>query len=246
MVSSVYDLRSFYECKRGRIIQPLLQDAIMALWPDARDLRLMGAGYAIPYMEPYLDAAERAFAVMPAQFGVHAWVPKQKNLACIAEENELPVETESIDRILAVHALEHADHTEPCLQEYWRILKSTGRILLVVPNRRGFWARAEWSPFGHGTPFSLSQLTRILRENLFVVERVERALYVPAIRSSMLLRSWVPFERYGPYGLGTMSGVLMVEASKQLYSGITVNSAAKARAGGRKILVTSTASGRIT
>lgn len=243
MVTSVYDLRAFYECKRGRIIQPLLQERILSLWPDVRDLRLMGAGYAVPYMEPYLDTAERSFAVMPAQFGVHAWTPKQKNLACIAAEDELPVETETIDRILAVHGLEYSDNTEPCLQEYWRVLKSTGRILLVVPNRGGFWARAEWSPFGHGTPFSASQLTRILRENLFVIERVERALYIPALRSSMLLRSCIPFERYGRYVLGGMSGVLLVEASKQLYSGIAVHSPAKARAGSRKILVTSTAAG---
>lgn len=243
MVTSVYDLRAFYECKRGRIIQPLLQERILALWPDVKDMRLMGAGYALPYMEPYLETAERSFAVMPAQFGVHAWTPQQKNLACIAAEDELPVETESIDRILAVHGLEYSDHTEPCLQEYWRVLKSTGRILLVVPNRRGFWARAEWSPFGHGTPFSASQLTRILRENLFVIERVERALYVPALRSSMLLRSCVPFERYGRYFMGGMSGVLLVEASKQLYSGIAVHNTAKARAGGRKILVASTAAG---
>lgn len=243
MVTSVYDLRSFYECKRGRIIQPLLQEAISSLWPDVRDLRLMGAGYAVPYMEPYLDTAERSFAVMPAQFGVHAWAPKQKNLACIAAEDELPIETESVDRILAVHALEHSEHTGSCLQEYWRVLKSTGRILLVVSNRRGLWARAEWSPFGHGTPFSSSQLTRILRENLFVIERVERALYIPALRSSMLLRSFLPFERYGPYILGGISGVLLVEASKQLYSGIAVQSTAKARAGGRKTLVASTAPG---
>ncbi len=243
MVTSVYDLRSFYECRRGRIVQPLLQESILDLWPDVQGMRLMGTGYAIPYMEPYLDTAERSFAVMPAQFGVHLWTPRQKNLACIAAEDELPIETESIDRILAVHALEHSDHTGPCLQEYWRVLKSTGRILLVVPNRRGFWARAEWSPFGHGTPFSLSQLTHILQENLFVIERVERALYIPALRSSMLLRSWIPFERYGRYVMGGMSGVLLVEASKQLYSGIAVHSAARNRVGGRKILVTSTAAG---
>lgn len=237
MVTSVYDLRAFYECKRGKIIQPILQEKILSLWPDAKGLRLLGAGYAVPFMEPYLDEAERSFAVMPAQFGVHAWTPRQKNLACVSSEEDLPIETESIDRILAIHGLEFCDHTDLCLQEYWRVLKSTGRILLVIPNRRGFWARAEWSPFGHGTPFSLSQVTRLLRENFFVIERVDRALYLPAIRSSMLLRSFLPLEGYGRYVMGGMSGVLLVEASKQLYSGVTVQNGAKMRLAGRKILL---------
>jgi SAM-dependent methyltransferase len=201
----------------------------------------MGAGYAVPYLDPYLESAERIFSVMPAHFGVHAWTPRQKNLACIAAEAELPVETESVDRVLVCHGLEYSDYTEPCLQEYWRVLKSTGRILIVVPNRLGFWSRAEWSPFGHGTPFSLSQLTQTLRDNLFVIERVERALYLPALRSSMLLRSFMPLERYGRYMFGGMPGVLMVEASKQLYSGLLAHNTAKARIGGRKILVPSTA-----
>lgn len=243
MVESVYDLRSFYASRRGKIIQPLLQDKILSLWPDATALRVMGCGYAVPYLTPYLGQAERVFHVMPERLGVHAWTPQEKNLACLAAEGELPVETESVDRILAIHSLEYTDYTQPYLQELWRVLKSTGRILLVVPNRLGFWSRAEWSPFGHGTPFSASQLTRTLRDNLFVIERVERALCIPATRSSVLLRACLPLEKFGVHVWWGMAGVVVVEASKQLYSGLPAGSVARVQARGRKILVPSATAG---
>lgn len=242
MLESIYDLRAFYEGKKGRLIQPLLQDQILRLWPEAKDLRVLGCGYAIPYLAPYLDQAERVMAMMPARFGVHAWEPQGKNLACLADGAELPFETESIDRILLVHSLEHTETLGPYLQELWRVLKSTGRIIIIVPNRRGLWARAEWSPFGHGTPFSGSQLRRTLRDNLFVVEHSLRALYVPPFRSSMLLRSFSGVERFGPYFMSGLSGVVMVEASKQLYSGILTPQAAKRYRGGRRVLVPSAVS----
>lgn len=243
MVTSVYDLRAFYDCRKGQIIQPLLQNRILSIWPEAKGLRVMGCGYAVPFLDPYLPEAERVIAMMPARSGVHAWAPDGLNRAVLAEESELPIETESIDRILLIHSLEHTEIMGPYLQELWRVLKSTGRILIVAPNRLGLWARAEWSPFGQGTPFSGSQIAQALRDSLFIVERTERALYLPPFRSSVMLRSMLPLEKFGQKVMGGMSGVLLVEASKQLYGGTLVQNAAKVQVRGRRILVPSAAPG---
>lgn len=243
MVTSIYDLRSFYDCKRGRLLYPLLQAKIKSIWPTAKGERVVGCGYAIPFLAPYMDEAERVIAVMPARLGVHAWPPDGGNRACLAEESELPLETESVDKIILIHSLEHTEIINPCLQELWRVLKSTGRIVIVVPNRRGLWARAEWSPFGHGRPFSLSQLVHILRDNLFVIERTERAFFLPPFRSSFMLRSCLALERYGQRIMGGMAGLLVVEASKQLYGGVLAQQAAKVQIRGRRILTPSAAGG---
>ncbi|MDB5492307.1 MAG: SAM-dependent methyltransferase 2, in cluster with Hydroxyacylglutathione hydrolase [Micavibrio sp.] len=243
MATTIYDLRSFYECRKGHIVQPLLQNKILSIWPDAPGLRMLGCGYAVPFLDPYLASAERVIAVMPPRSGVHAWTPDGRNHAVLAAETELPIETESVDRILLMHGLEHSHAMGPYLQELWRVLKSTGRILIVTPNRLGLWARAEWSPFGHGTPFSGSQLSHALRENLFVIERTERALYVPPFRSSFLLRSSLPLEKIGPKFMRGMAGVLLVEASKQLYGGVLAQGNARITNGRRRVLVASTAPG---
>lgn len=243
MVTSVYDLRAFYECRKGHIIQPLLQNKILSIWPDVKGLRMMGCGYAVPFLEPYLDGAERVIAMMPPRSGIHAWDPDGKNRAFLSSETELPIETESVDRILLMHGLEYSDSLGPYLQEIWRVLKSTGRILIITPNRHGLWARAEWSPFGHGTPYSSSQLMQALREHLFVVERSERALYLPPFRSSFLLRTLLPIERLGPRFMRSMAGVLVVEASKQLYGGVLAQNSSRTKIAGRRVLVASTVPG---
>ena len=73
-------------------------------------------------------------------------------------DEELPLVDASIDRIILVHALEHAENPRETLKEIWRVLSPAGRAVIVVPNRRGVWARFEHTPFGTGRPFSRGQL----------------------------------------------------------------------------------------
>lgn len=239
MQHSVYDLKSFYGCQKGRIVQPLLQQRIDALWPDVSDLRVLGIGYAVPYLSGFIDRmAARVAAIMPSALGVHGWMPQQdKNLAALADMEELPFETESIDRILVVHGLEHAVSNAASVGELWRVLKSTGRIMIIVPNRRGLWARAEWSPFGHGVPYSGSQLVRLLRDNLFVIQHVERALFIPPLRSSFLMRSFLPLEKILRRVVPGLGGVVIIEASKQIYSGLPATQSARQRLEGKRMLI---------
>jgi SAM-dependent methyltransferase len=147
----------------------------------------------------------------------------------------MPFETESVDRVLVVHGLEFAEAEGPCLNEIWRVLKSTGRVVFVVPNRRGFWARAEWSPFGHGVPYSATQLVAALRQHLFVVEKVDRALFIPPMKSSFLTRSLIPLDRFLSRILRGLSGVVVIEASKQIYSGTLAHSTSRTSLRGRRI-----------
>ena len=53
------------------------------------------------------------------------------------------------------------------LAEVWRVLTPGGRLLVVVPNRAGLWARMENTPFGYGRPFSRKQLSRLMRDMQF-------------------------------------------------------------------------------
>ena len=59
-------------------------------------------------------------------------------------------------------ALETAERVRPLLREMWRVLAPEGRLILVVPNRRGVWARLDKTPFGQGRPYSRRQLEALL------------------------------------------------------------------------------------
>jgi SAM-dependent methyltransferase len=204
----------------GRTVQRVLQSRILAFWPDVRSQRVLGCGYTTPYLEPFLENAERVITMMPSGQGADHWPPDKKNIVCLCDEGRLPLETNSIDRILLIHNLECCDDLQATLRESWRVLKANGRILVIVPNRTGFWARADWSPFGQGSPFSLTQICFYLRDNLFVQERTESALFMPPIRWGAIMRSALVFEKIGRSLLGLMAGVHIIEASKQLYAGV--------------------------
>ncbi|MBU0858467.1 MAG: class I SAM-dependent methyltransferase, partial [Alphaproteobacteria bacterium] len=192
---------------------------IMAFWPDVKGLRVMGCGYATPYMKALrAGGTERVFAIMQAGQGVHGWPDDGANLVALTDEAELPLETESVDRILLIHGLEHAEFPDALMRELWRILKSNGRILLIVPNRLGLWARADWTPFGHGRPWSMGQIHHFLEDNMFIHERTDRALFMPPFRSFLMLRSAYLIESIGRRVFPGLAGVYIVEAGKQIYA----------------------------
>lgn len=221
MYRSIYDLKDFYASPSGVMTQRVIGRQIQKWWPSVKALRVVGIGYAQPYLNHFLSEAERVIAISPAGQGVYPWPHNEHNLTALSEESELPIESNSVDRVLLIHSLESAELLRSNLQEIWRILKSSGRLIVITPNRRGLWARAEWSPFGHGTPFSQDQLRFCLRDSLFVYEQSCSTLYTPPFRWNLIRETSDTFEKILPYILPGMGGVHMVEASKQLYSGLT-------------------------
>lgn len=218
MRPDVIDLREFYGTRLGQVARKLLRRRIRQLWPDMSGLNLLSLGYPTPYIRQFQGEAERVIAFMPSQQGVHRWPLRSNNQVALVDEMDLPLPDASMDRILLVHALENTEQTGPLFREIWRVLVSGGRLLAVVPNRRGIWARMERTPFGQGHPYSPGQLSRLLRNNLFLPSERMSALYVPPLRSRMLLRTASAWENLG-HKLGhTFAGVLLMEADKQIYS----------------------------
>jgi hypothetical protein len=104
------------------------------------------------------------------------------------------------------------------LKEIWRVLAGGGRLLIVVPNRRGIWARLDRTPFGSGRPYTMSQLSQLLRDEQFTPVRSDAALFIPPAKSRVMLRSAPAWERIGRRWFPTFAGVLLVEATKQIYA----------------------------
>jgi len=197
----------------------MVRRAVRSGWPDVSGQRMLGLGFATPYLRQFMSEAERVLAFMPASQGVMHWPQEGPGLVSLVEETDLPLPDYSVDRVLLVHGLENADSLRGQLREIWRVLTGDGRILVVVPNRRGIWSRSDRTPLGWGHPYSAAQLSRALRDNMFTPTRTERALYVPPIANYTFLRSAPAWERMGARFFPTFSGVVMIEAGKQLYAG---------------------------
>jgi len=131
------------------------------------------------------------------------------------------VPEQGIDVLLMVHELEFAADPAHVLREAARVLSPHGRLLLVLPNRTGLWARSEHTPFGHGRPFTRSQITTLLNQCDLVVGRLSGALMMPPASASFI-NSWPAdiIER-GAALMPAVAGVMIIEASKSLIEPIT-------------------------
>jgi SAM-dependent methyltransferase len=217
MSYDVVDLREFYGQRLGTVARRFIGRGIRALWADTGGQRVLGIGYATPYLGLFREEAERCLAFMPAVQGVVKWPSASPALTALVDEGELPLGDSSVDRVLLVHAIEMTQDAPALLRETWRVLAGGGRLMAVVPNRRGLWARIDTTPFGHGRPYSRSQITQLLRETWFTPTSWGEALYVPPIARGWFLRSAVAWERTGATISAPFAGVHIVEATKQVY-----------------------------
>ena len=222
MYLDVIDMKTFYERPLGRIVRQIIGTHIRAIWPDARGARVLGIGYATPYLRPYLDSAERVMAAMPGPQGVVRWPPEGPNRALLYLEHDLPLPDASIDRVLVVHGLDMSGDSQAMLREIWRVLAPGGRLIVVVPNRRSLWAQFETSPFGYGRPFSRGQLSALLRDTRFAPATREGALFLPPFRRKLFLRSAKSWEKLGSRLWPAFAGAWVVEAEKQMYQNVAV------------------------
>jgi SAM-dependent methyltransferase len=220
MSIDVVDLRNFYTQRLGVVARRFISRGIRARFSDTRGAIVLGVGYTTPYLGLFREEAERCLAFMPAAQGVVKWPTLRPSLSALVDELDLPLQDSSIDRVLLVHALEMAHDPSALLREVWRVLAAGGRLLAVVPNRRGLWARMDTTPFGHGRPYSRPQITHLLRDTWFTPVGWSEALYVPPVGRGWFLRSAVAWERTGSTLSAPFAGVHLVEATKQVYRAI--------------------------
>jgi SAM-dependent methyltransferase len=229
MLNDIVDLRTFYASTLGRLAERSIAMALSTVWAKLANERLVGLGYTLPWLERFGTDAERVFAFMPAGQGAVNWPANGPSATALVFEEELPLFDSSIDRMLLVHALEHAENPREMLMEIWRVLSPGGRLVIVVPNRRGMWARFEHTPFGTGRPFSRGQLTALLRDANFTPGGWSDALHFPPSDRRWMMRLYTLLERAGRRFWPMFGGVVIVEAQKRLYQGLPVAARASRR-----------------
>jgi len=230
MIMDVIELRDFYGSKLGRASTVSLTMALSSIWRASPSERLLGCGYAVPFVDQFAGEVERAYHFMPARQGAMAWPDPKLPASALVYDDELPLLDGSVDRLMMVHWLEHSESAEDALSEAWRVLSPGGTLVLIVPNRRGVWARFEHTPFGTGKPYSRGQLARLLKEARFTPEGWADALHFPPSNRDFMLRIHRGVERFGRGFWPVFAGAICVAASKQLYQGIPVTARVRRRA----------------
>ncbi len=222
MRPDVIALRDFYATRLGHVVRRMIRRKIRELWPDVKGCNMIALGYPTPFLRHYREEATRLVALMPAEQGALSWSRKTPNIVVLTEEIQLPLPDKSVDLALIVHALEFTSSPREMIREMWRVLADGGRLILVVPNRTSIWARTKKTPFGYGRSYSLSQINKFLKENTFAPFQAEHTLYIPPSQSRVLLSTASAWEKIGHKWFQNLSGILIVEATKQIYAGSVV------------------------
>jgi len=217
MRPALQDLLEFYASPLGHVARHLIALRVRSRWRDVHGLCVAGVGFATPYLRALRADAERVIALMPKPQGVTYWPDDGRNTAAMFEEPDLPLPDNSVDCLLAVHCLEFSDDSEALLREFWRVLRPEGLLMLVLPNRTGLWARADHTPLGAGHPYSQAQITQKLERTMFSPQVSLPSLFVPPVGWRMMLHSAPAWERAGRRVWPALSGVLIIEARKELH-----------------------------
>ncbi|WP_273787593.1 MULTISPECIES: class I SAM-dependent methyltransferase [Bartonella] len=218
----IVTLKDFYASALGLRVQKTLCDQLNLWWPDLTDKRIMGLGYALPYLSTLRERAQQCFAFMPASQGASPWPCAEQVATALVFEEDLPLPDASVDCILLVHALEYTENSFETLNEIWRVLAPNGHLIVIVPNRSGFWARNITTPFGYGEPYSRQQITRLFEKTNFVSGPIQEIVhYMPSTGYVSRLFSFF-YEPFARYLLPYFGGLLMCQAQKRVYQGLLV------------------------
>lgn len=220
MSTDVRRLIDFYRSPLGKIARALVREEVMRLAGSVKGQRVLGLGFATPYLRFTLQSAERVLAFMPARQGASAWPREGPSHTVLCDPLDMPLTDAAVDLIVAVHAFEHVADAEELMRELWRVAAPNARLIVVVPRRRGLWAQTDNTPFGDGNPYSRTQLERLLKDHSFVPEQWREALYLPPSQSSLILKSTRLFERIGRVLFPMFSGVMVVSAKKALFPAV--------------------------
>ena len=80
MSIDVVDLRDFYTQRLGIVARRFVGRGIRTRFSDLRGLRVLGVGYATPYLGLFREEADRCLAFMPAVQGAMKWPTSRPDL----------------------------------------------------------------------------------------------------------------------------------------------------------------------
>lgn len=219
-------LKEFYETPAGLRCCSLLHHHLSFIIPPSFS-SFLGVGYVFPYLdhplfETFIQKKGQGAILTTENMGAFPWPSKEQNQVSLINPHNWPIPDQSIDFIFLAHSLEHTPHPTLFLREAWRVLRNEGRLMALVPNRRGLWARSEKTPFGYGHPYSRPQLIGIFQENFFSDLIVQECLYMPPFQFSTSLSMATTWEKIGSRIFQTLGGAFLILGTKSLYAGIAV------------------------
>lgn len=109
---------------------------------------------------------------------------RKRGLAALAlgDAEALPLRSESVDVVIALDIVEHVEHDDIALSEFFRSLRPAGLLVMSVPAFRWLWGPHDVALM-HFRRYKRSELQSRLRKAGFIVERISYSVFLlfPAV-----------------------------------------------------------------
>ena len=134
------ELDRFYRTARGALAQRMIERRLSAVWPNLKDLDVLGMGYATPYLRDMQGAARRCIDLMPSTQGAIA--PTHPSNIVMGDETRMPFPDAMFDRVGRSHMLEEAEHLPGVWRETFR--DASGSPIMIA-STIGFTMKRKYS-----------------------------------------------------------------------------------------------------
>ncbi len=214
---------SFYHTSIGQTLASILRAGTHSQINASADTRWAAIGYPFPILST--DNPPSSIGIN-GRLGGAAWPDLGPdfggNRTMVMDDGDWPLASHSLDALVVLHGLEFARDPEAFMAEAARVLVGQGTLIAIVANRRSLWSSVEWSPWGHGQPFTANQMHDLLHRNGLAVTAHIPAVFIPPVRWRPVWRMAQSLEKAGRLLCPALNGVHIFVAKKQTLSGIVI------------------------
>lgn len=224
----VYDINSIiihkYEKKQG--ITTYLQYKLAQVWPNLYGVSLLSLGQTfslIPQNIWYPHHHVHGLLNIPNKESLEKVIDHNLQTCCFSIDS-FPFQDCSVDRILYIHDKTITkEQFDLFLRSCWKTLSDDGKIILLLPNKLGWWSVIENISLRYRNAFFIQKLNIVLKQQMFRISHYEKVLYFPPrIMNISSLRTNRILEFIGLFFVPFWGGYHLIEIEKNLYAPITV------------------------
>ena len=224
MKINIENFKIFYSSFLVKSITQIILKKIHNLWPNFNNSRNAAIGFGFPFLSVFKSNIQRLFFLVPNKFGLFNFFINEKNLTASVQEDILPLEDLSIDRLLVVNCFEYLSDHKKFLREAWRILDKDGEIIIITPNTYGLWRFFYKKKLNSPTTFSSYELDLLLSNNFFTPVKIEYCLFLPPLKNKFFINKIRSFEVLNNRLTKYFAGLIIIKGKKNYLSPVSSKS----------------------
>lgn len=143
-IPSSLELSLFYGTPNGQLLNAEIASCLAEFLKEKKLSKryLLCVGYPVSSCLPLFRQAKSYSVLTPFFQGPRKLVDKGLNRAALGDEAHLPFMEASFDIAVIFHAVEYMEDPVSFFEELWKVLSPGGRIILMIPNRKGGWKKS--------------------------------------------------------------------------------------------------------